>query len=187
MLVPLLVVIVATTVAGVIDIRRFRVPNAVTLPLFLSGILYHTILSGWEGLLLSGLGAVFGLGVLLIPYMLGGMGSGDVKLLAGVGAWLGIPTTIYVFVIAAFAAGAHALVIGARHGGMRRAASAAVIVMLQIRNIGRHLVPTERIESVSESPERRKHLVPFAAMIAVGVIVVVICSQWLACAIEPPP
>jgi prepilin peptidase CpaA len=177
--VPVLVVMIATAVAGIIDVRRFRVPNVVTLPLVVSGIIYHAAVHGTAGAVSSGLGALFGIVVLVVPYLLGGMGSGDVKLLAGVGAWLGLPMTVYVFMIAALAGFAYALVVAARHGGIRRAASAAMILMMQLRNVSRHLVPTEQIESVVGQTERRRRLVPFAAMIAVGVIVVVICSQWL--------
>ena len=39
---------------------------------------------GWEGLGMSLLGTVVGLGLLLPAYAIGGIGAGDVKLLAGV-------------------------------------------------------------------------------------------------------
>lgn len=45
---------------------------------------------GWRGAMSSLLGAVGGFAVFLIFYWLGGMGGGDVKLMAGFGAILGI-------------------------------------------------------------------------------------------------
>ena len=56
-------------------------------------------------------GRLFGFGSLLIFYMLGGIGTGDVKLLAGVGAWLGMPLTFHVFLAASLAAGMYAVAV----------------------------------------------------------------------------
>ena len=49
--------------------------------------------------------------------MLGGVGAGDVKLLAAIGAWLGFTSTLYVFVVAGLAAGAYAVVVLCLRGG----------------------------------------------------------------------
>jgi prepilin peptidase CpaA len=38
-------------------------------------------------------------------YIIGGMGAGDVKLLAGVGAWVGSTTTFYAFCVSAVIGG----------------------------------------------------------------------------------
>jgi prepilin peptidase CpaA len=46
-------------------------------------------------------GAAVGLLTLLPLYAIGGMGAGDVKLMAGVGAWLGPSLTLWAFVFSA--------------------------------------------------------------------------------------
>jgi len=74
--------------AAVIDGRQLRVPNWLTFSMVLSGVVYASIRFGWEGLAASVWGAVIGLLLLLPAYAIGGMGAGDVKLLAGVGAWM---------------------------------------------------------------------------------------------------
>ena len=76
-------------VAAYIDGKQLKVPNWITFPMVLSGLLYHSVVSGWGGAgdSLSGIG--WGLLCLLPLYAVGGMGAGDVKLMAGIGAWLG--------------------------------------------------------------------------------------------------
>ncbi|HEX4143654.1 MAG TPA: prepilin peptidase [Pirellulales bacterium] len=92
-------------VAAVIDGLKLKVPNWITFPMILSGWVYSTVAFGWEGLGASLLGTAVGLGLLLPAYAIGGMGAGDVKLLAGVGAWMGTITTIYAFCVSALVGG----------------------------------------------------------------------------------
>src|SRR5258705_2392116 len=79
-------VTVVLILAAVIDGFELKVPNWVTFPFILSGWLYSTLAFGWEGLGWSLLGTAIGLALLLPAYAIGGMGEGDVKLLAAVRA-----------------------------------------------------------------------------------------------------
>ena len=167
---PIAVVLVATLIAAVTDLRSFKIHNALTLPLFLSGLLYHGVVGGMEGLGTSALGGLFGFSVLFFFYLLGGMGGGDVKLMAGVGAWLGMPLVVLVFVIASLAAGFYAAVLIAVSGRMRETWTNLKILWLRVAVVARHLGADDRIEAEVERPGRRQRLVPFAAMVAVGVI-----------------
>ena len=88
------------------DIRSRLIPNIITLPAICSGILFHFFLSGWSGGALFALkGVLTGGGLLIFLFVLGGMGGGDVKLMAALGAWLGAWAIIKVFIYGA-AAGA---------------------------------------------------------------------------------
>lgn len=84
--------------AAYIDGKELRVPNWITFPMVLSGLIYSTWAGGLEGLGWGLLGMVVGLLTLLPLYSVGGMGAGDVKLMAGIGAWLGVTVTFYAFV-----------------------------------------------------------------------------------------
>jgi prepilin peptidase CpaA len=92
-------------VAAVQDIRSRRISDALTIPAILSGIALHTARSGWDGLLVSLLGAAIGGGFLLIFCLRGGMGLGDVKLMGGIGALVGAPFVLPVLVLTGVAGG----------------------------------------------------------------------------------
>lgn len=84
-------------VAALIDGIKLKVPNWLTFPLIIAGWVYSGVFFGWSGLGSSLIGTVVGLGLLLPAYAIGGMGAGDVKLLAGIGAWVWAPVTFYAF------------------------------------------------------------------------------------------
>jgi len=76
--------------AAVIDMRRHRVPNLISLGGLVVGLGLNTWLLGvgTQGLLAALLGMLLGLLIFLPFYALGGMGAGDVKLMAMVGAFI---------------------------------------------------------------------------------------------------
>lgn len=76
--------------ASVDDLARRRIANWIPAAAFVSGVVYQSVQGGLRGALASLLGAAAGFGIFLIFYLLGGMGGGDVKLMAGFGAVLGV-------------------------------------------------------------------------------------------------
>jgi prepilin peptidase CpaA len=111
---PVWFVTITLVVAAVIDGLKLKVPNWITFPMIISGWIYSATLSpfaGWEGLMFSLVGTAVGLGLLLPLYAIGGMGAGDVKLLAGVGAWVWGTATLYAFVVSAIVGGVIAVII----------------------------------------------------------------------------
>ncbi len=87
--------------AAWIDGRELKVPNWITFPMILSGLVYSTCVGGLGGLGAGLLGMCVGLLTLLPLYAVGGMGAGDVKLMAGIGAWLGWEITLISFGVSA--------------------------------------------------------------------------------------
>lgn len=75
--------------ASIDDLRRRQISNWIPLAAFASGVALQSIEWGWRGAGASLLGTLAGAGVFLVFYLLGGMGGGDVKLMAGFGALLG--------------------------------------------------------------------------------------------------
>jgi prepilin peptidase CpaA len=80
------------------DLKTRRIPNFLTCGIALSGLVFQLAQHGWGGLWVGSLGLLLGFGLLFLPYLLGGMGAGDVKALAGLGAWLGPHLVVYLFV-----------------------------------------------------------------------------------------
>lgn len=85
-----------TIIAGIADLRTYRIPNKVTLTLLLTGLLFHAAITGNWALSLGGTIAAL---ITSLPfYFTGNLGGGDVKLLAGIGSWTGVyPLTGIVF------------------------------------------------------------------------------------------
>jgi prepilin peptidase CpaA len=84
------VVLVAAAIAAATDLQDRRIPNALTFPLILTGPIFAGVIAGWPGVLDSVL-AIFLLGIpFILMYAMAGGGAGDAKLMAGIGAWLGL-------------------------------------------------------------------------------------------------
>lgn len=90
---------ITLVVAALIDGYKLKVPNWLTFPMIISGWIASAVFFGWAGLGWSLMGTAVGLGLLLPAYAIGGMGAGDVKLLAGVGAWVGVSNTFWAFAV----------------------------------------------------------------------------------------
>ena len=174
---PLAVVIFATSCAAVTDIRTFKIYHAVTVPLLLSGMAFRLLTGGWPGLFDSLAGAFFGLGSLLVFYLLGGMGAGDVKLMAGVGAWLGMPLTFFVLLAASLAAGVYALVLIVLQHGVGETLVHLQLSWLRLAAIGRRMGVDSRVEDEVKRDDRHRRLIPFAAMILVGIVAALIWER----------
>jgi len=105
----------ALLIATITDLRSQKIYNWLTFPLILSGFAVHTINGGLDGLLLSAGGFGLGLIAMVIPFFMGVMGAGDVKLMAGIGAWLGVNATFTAFLFTCLAGGAYALFVMLRN------------------------------------------------------------------------
>ncbi len=71
------------------DLRTRRIPNYLTLGATLAGLGFRLGYYGWWGLASGFSGLALGFSLLIFFYLMGGMGAGDVKALAALGAWLG--------------------------------------------------------------------------------------------------
>ena len=91
------------------DLWRRRVSNPIALGAFLSGLIAHTVLEGLRGAGDALAGSLIGFVIFLVFYLLGGMGGGDVKLMAGFGAILGVERILIAAIMAALIGGLMAL------------------------------------------------------------------------------
>jgi len=87
------------------DLRTRRIPNYLTLGTAVAGLAYNFMSQGLPGLASGILGMLLGFAFLILPYLWGGMGAGDVKALAALGAWLGPKLTIFLFCYMGIAGG----------------------------------------------------------------------------------
>lgn len=100
-------ILVAT--ATLTDLRSRRIPNWLTLPFLILGIAASGFEKGWSGLEFSFLGVLAASLVMGVFCWLGGMGMGDLKLCAAVGAWVGLNQMLLILVMTGLAGGVIAL------------------------------------------------------------------------------
>ena len=93
---PLVVLLVW---AAATDVRARRIPNWLTLPMVVTGLAHSLLASSHGGVWGSLAGVAAGFGLTFAMFALGAMGGGDVKLFAGIGAWLGPAGVFYVFLV----------------------------------------------------------------------------------------
>jgi len=157
--------VVVVAIATVTDLRSRRIPNWLVLPFLVAGVAVSGWLHGWHGLLQSFEGLLLG-GVLMGALAaLGGMGMGDVKLCAAVGAWIGPSQLLVALVVMALAGGVMALCWAAAGGFLGQLFSSTGGLLAGFYKRGLRPHP----ELVLDNPLARK--MPYAPAIAIGTLV----------------
>jgi prepilin peptidase CpaA len=132
------------------DIKSRKILNIVTLPTIIFGFVYNIFTKGFEGFLFSGNGFLIGLGLLLIPYLLGGMGAGDVKLMAAIGALMGASFIFYSFIYTALIGGIIALLLIIKTRGFAKVIKSIFFNVLFFRsNLGTIMISKDKHSSIS--------------------------------------
>ena len=98
-------------VAAVNDVRFQKIPNLLTFPTMAVAIVCHVVTNGLDGLLFSVGGLALGIAIFILPFLMGGMGAGDAKLMGAVGAILGLRGVFIAFLFTAIVGGVYALII----------------------------------------------------------------------------
>jgi prepilin peptidase CpaA len=117
MCVPLLGLL---TWAAVVDLRTRRIPNWLTFSLILAGLVQSFTQVHTVGPADAFLGFLTGFALTFVLFGIGALGGGDVKLLAGIGAWFGPKPTLVVFALAAIIGMLIVLVHAARQGRLAK-------------------------------------------------------------------
>ncbi len=144
------------------DLRTRRIPNALTFPAALVGLITATVVHGGYGTFSSVAGLFVGLLLFFPLFALKGLGAGDVKLLGAIGAWLGTAAVLMVAFYTALAGGvlAVALIWKHRYGG--QAARNLWLLLTHWRVSGLQPLDALTLET-SAGPK-----LPYALPIAVG-------------------
>lgn len=153
-------------IAAWIDGRELRVPNWITFPMILAGLVYSTSIGGIGGLGAGVLGMCVGLLSLLPLYAVGGMGAGDVKLMAGIGAWLGWEITLAAFCVSTVVGALMAVVMVLWTKSMKHHYENILLILSEwmvIRN------PVE-LSRIAAERKPRMLLLPYGIPICVGTI-----------------
>jgi prepilin peptidase CpaA len=152
--------VVVLGVATFTDLRSRRIPNWLVLPFFVCGVAVSSWLHGWHGAAQSLEGAALGLLLFGLLFWMGGMGAGDVKLCAAVGAWIGPSQLFIALVLTGLVGGAMALIWAACGGFLRELFQHTGDLLFRRKG---------HEEAVLSNPMRRK--MPYAPAIAIGTLI----------------
>jgi prepilin peptidase CpaA len=157
-------VIGAAVAATVIDVRRRRVPNVLTMGLASAGLVLA--MTGVNGVTVGGAlgGLALGLALLLPAHVFGATGAGDVKLLAAFGALLGPGGVFEAFLRAAILGGVMALAVALWRGRLRETLYGTAM-LVTTRN--------RAVTAILEHPAANNRF-PYAPAIACGAVLVVL-------------
>jgi prepilin peptidase CpaA len=157
--------VIVLAIATFTDLRSCRIPNWLVLPFLVAGVAVSGWMHGWQGVEQSLLGIALGTVVLGVFCWMGGMGMGDLKLCAAVGAWIGPAQLLFALVITGMVGGIMALcwaIVGGFLGELLRG-TGDLLFGLRKRGLRPHP------DLVLNNPLTRK--MPYAPAIAIGTVI----------------
>jgi len=151
--------------AMIVDVKHRRIPNWIVLAILLIGIVSSIGNHGGMGFINSVLGIIVGGLILIVPYIIGGIGAGDVKLMGAIGAFLWTWGVIECFIYVALAGGVVALLSMILN---RRLKKTLRKIILDCCNALLHRSP--RVLEVDYGENTREHGIPYAIPIFLGYV-----------------
>jgi prepilin peptidase CpaA len=152
-------------VAVVFDLRERRIPNWLTGPALLFGLVLHLMLGGFAQLGWSLAAALIAGTVFMVFYVAGGMGAGDVKLIAALAAIAGIADVANLLLATVIAGGVFAVALAAYRGALRRTLGNVVALAVHHRVNGLTAHPELNVSN------RTALRLPYALPIALGCVI----------------
>jgi prepilin peptidase CpaA len=163
------IAIAIAVAASVCDLKSRRIPNVLTFGAAAAGLGYAGAMGGAGGLVVALAGGVIGLALWLPIYALGGMGAGDVKLIAAIGVWIGPAGALHAALYAAIAGGALALTLACAHGIVRQTARNLQLLIVHWQVSG--FSPHAQLTLATANSPRLAYAVP--------VLVGTVAATWL--------
>jgi prepilin peptidase CpaA len=154
--------IIILLIACFTDLIYRRIPNLITYPTIILALGFYCLNDGLGGLYFSLGGAAIGLLVFLVPYAMGGMGAGDVKLMGAVGAVLGPMDTAVATLFIAITGGVIAVLFMLRRGEFKE----KIICMIFMKKLAFQQKP---ISTESSETEISQESIPYALAITGGI------------------
>lgn len=158
------------------DVRTRRIPNWLTFGLLLTGLArsFGPAASATPGQAFAGF--ALGFAITFLPFALGALGGGDVKLIAACGAWMGPNMTIELLVIVSIAAAAAAVVQAIMQRRTKAVLGSTAVValgLLHARELGAtHAADTARTGHGVDRP------LPYAVPVLVGFCLVMLRASY---------
>ena len=160
--------------ASWIDYAQHRVPNWLNLALIVIGFSVQAIYFGSVGLSTALVGMLTGFGLLIVPWLMHGMGAGDVKLMAAIGVWVGPLLTFYSFALGAILGGVAAGIMILSTGRLRMACANMSVIFVKCTS--RHNMFDEF--GSAKSFGRTSQLLPYGVPLSGGTLIVLAAKMF---------
>ena len=154
-------VIALVVAASIVDLKNRRIPNSLTFGASVVAVAIQVLTGGWHGALNAASGWIVGLMLFMPLYAVRGLGAGDVKLLAAIGAWLGPVGAAWTGLYGAVAGGAMALAVALARGYTRTAVKNVGTILRVWSMAG--VQPVEGLTLADKSSVRLPYALPLAA------------------------
>ncbi len=157
------------------DFRWHRVPNWLNAIIAVTGLGTQAAVNGWMGFGLAVQGMLVGFGMLIMLWIMNGMGAGDVKLMAALGTWLGPQMAFYAVLVGGLLGGVIAvgMILYRRNWIATAAGFTALFAKLSYRDM--------TFDSpASNDAGDSNGMLPYAIPLSVGTLLVVVSdlSGW---------
>lgn len=149
-----------SALAAVFDIRERRIPNKLVCLVLLGGIVLHFALEGPSQAGWAGLAALIGGAAFMVFHLAGGMGAGDVKLMAALASVAGISDLKNLLIATVLFGAVFALVLAVWRGALRRTLANVLALVMHHRRHG--LVAHPELNVSSSATLRLPYAVPMA-------------------------
>ncbi len=161
--------------ASWIDYKERRVPNWLNAALAAAGFVAQAHFFGWAGLQAGALGLAVGFAVLIVPWLMHGMGAGDVKLMMAIGVWLGPWLTFLSFCVGAVIGGVIAVVMITTSGRLWHAYANLVTITQKVSNTSTVFSEFGSAKSFGDTSQ----LLPYGVPLTIGTLLVFFGQYWL--------
>ena len=146
------------------DLQRQKIPNAVTFPTMVLAVGYHSVSSGLSGFSFSAAGLALAFALFIVPYLLGGMGAGDVKLMGAAGAIFGPKGISIASILVVLAGGVYGLILFAMHPRY------TLSFLRRLWGTFRTFVLTKQLVLIPRGIDEKQPVVRYAIPIALGAL-----------------
>jgi prepilin peptidase CpaA len=147
-----IVTLTVACIACVTDLRTRRIPNVLTFGAAAAGLVYQVATGGLEGLGAGVLGWLVAFVLFLLPFALGGLGGGDIKLMAALGAWLGPADALWLVLYTGVAGGVMAIGVALIYGYLGTALQNVKLLLSHWQVAGIQAMPEITLEN-SRAPK----------------------------------
>jgi len=165
--VPLLAMLIA---AAITDLRARRIPNWLTFSMLIAGLGQSFLSIGTVGPVASSTGLLTGFVLSLPLFVIGAVGAGDVKIMAGVGAWVGPMPVVAVFAITQIIGMVIVLAQAAYQGKLRTLLTNTTVLTINLVHL--QDVGIDHARATGQSCRSLERYLPFAVPVLLALLVI---------------